>query len=346
MLSQTSKPIAERTSATEPLLRLKGVEVGMAGGPALLRGIGFTARRGEMTALVGESGCGKSLTALTILGLLPPGLEVRGGRIELDGAGDLLALDAKGWRGIRGARIAMIFQDPTTALNPVLSIGFQIAEVLRRHHAVGRRAARRRAEELLERVAMPDARRRLASYPHELSGGQRQRAMIALALAADPVLLLADEPTTALDVTIQAQILELLDELRRDLGLAIVHITHDLGLVAQTADRVVVLYAGEVVEEAPVSSLFRAPGHPYTRALLCAVPVLTDGGASVEEIPGRIPEPGSLPAGCVYHPRCSEVMAACRKEIPASWPAGDAEQRARCFLYRPAADGLRRETSP
>ena len=244
----------------------------------VVRGASLSVGRGEVVGLVGESGSGKTLTALAVLGLVPPPGRVTAGAIRLSeeggGAADLLALPPGALRRVRGARIAIVFQEPATAFNPVYSIGFQIAEAARAHRRISRGEARREAARLLDRVAFPEARRRLDDYPHQLSGGQRQRAMIAMALAGRPDLLLADEPTTALDVTLQAQILELLDELRRDLGLAVLLITHDLGVVAETCDRVVVMREGRVVETAEVEELFRAPAHPYTRDLLAALPRL------------------------------------------------------------------------
>ena len=270
-----------------PLLDVRGLEVsfpargegrGAAVWTPVVRGVSLAVGRGEVVGLVGESGSGKSLTALAVLGLVPPPGRVTRGEVLLEGSGDLLALDERALRRVRGGRIAMVFQEPATAFNPVYTIGFQIAEAVRAqardHRRISRREARAEAVRLLERVAVPDARRRLDSYPHQLSGGQRQRAMIAMALAGRPDLLLADEPTTALDVTLQAQILDLLEELRRDLGLAVLLITHDLGVVAESCDRVVVMNAGRVVETAGVEDLFRAPAHPYTRELLAALPRL------------------------------------------------------------------------
>jgi len=267
-----------------PLLEVQDLEVSfpIAGDwTPVVRGVSLAVARGEIVGLVGESGSGKTLTALAVLGLLPPPARVTGGRLLLApriGTGvepiDLVALPERELRRVRGARIGMVYQEPATALDPVYTIGFQIAEAVRAHQRTSRRAARDEAARLLDRVALPDARRRLGDYPHQLSGGQRQRAMIAMALAGAPDLLLADEPTTALDVTLQAQILELLEDLQADLGLSVLLITHDLGVVAETCDRVVVMRAGRVVEEAPVEELFRAPAHPYTRELLAAVPRL------------------------------------------------------------------------
>jgi len=270
----------ERDPGRVPLLEVRDLEVSfpIAGEwTPVVRGVSLAVGHGELVGLVGESGSGKSLTALSVLGLVPPPGRVTGGRVllrEPEDPIDLLALPPGEMRQVRGGRIGMVFQEPATAFDPVYTIGFQIAEAVRAHRRMSRRAAREEAVRLLDRVALPDARRRLGDYPHQLSGGQRQRAMIAMALAGAPDLLLADEPTTALDVTLQAQILELLEELCADLGLAVLLITHDLGVVAQTCDRVVVMRDGRVVEEAEVGALFRAPAHPYTRELLAALPRL------------------------------------------------------------------------
>ena len=318
------------------LLEVRELTVSFSQDPApvrVLRKVDLAVSRAEFVGLVGESGCGKSLTALSILGLLPPGAEIESGSILLHGE-DLLAMSDSEMRSVRGARIALVFQEPMTALNPVFTVGFQIAEAVRAHRDIERAAARREAERLLDLVAMPDAARRLDDYPHQLSGGQRQRALIAMALAAEPELLIADEPTTALDMTIQAQILELLESLRRELDLAVLLITHDLGVVAETCDRVVVMYAGQIVEEAEVASLFAAPAHPYTRGLLAAVPRLaqTTAGQPLATIPGQPPDPSRLPAGCAFHPRCAEVLARCDSELPPVYTVGS-QHEARCFLH-------------
>ncbi|HXO20296.1 MAG TPA: ABC transporter ATP-binding protein [Thermoanaerobaculia bacterium] len=266
------------------LLTVDGLEVafpGPPGGPPwvpVVRGVSFAVGRGEIVGLVGESGSGKTLTALAILRLVPPLGRIRAGRVLLGGE-DLLALPERELRRVRGARIGLVFQEPGAALDPVYTVGFQIAEALRAHRRLSRRAARAEAADLLERVAMPDPGRRLGDYPHQLSGGQRQRVMIAIALACAPELLIADEPTTALDVTIQAQILELLERLRAELGLSVLLITHDLAVVAETCDRALVMSAGELVEEAPMADLFARPAHPYTRALLSFLPALPPAGA-------------------------------------------------------------------
>jgi oligopeptide/dipeptide ABC transporter ATP-binding protein len=271
---------------------------------------------GGVTALVGESGCGKSVTARAIMRLLPmPPVRIPRGRIRFEGR-DLLALPERAMRAVRGDRIAMVFQEPMTSLNPAWSIGFQIDEAMRLHTRLDRKARRARAVELLRRVGIGGAERRLDQFPHELSGGLRQRAMIAMALACDPDLLIADEPTTALDVTVQAQILELLRELRRDLGMALLLITHDLGVVAETADEVLVMYAGTLVERAPVATLFRAPRHPYTAGLMAAVPRLGTRPGRLTAIPGTVPPPGRRPAGCPFAERCPRVSSRCTAERP------------------------------
>ncbi len=307
------------------------------GPAAVVRGLSFEIASGEFVGLVGESGSGKTMTALALLRLVPEPGRIESGRIQLGGR-DLMALSEREMSRIRGARIGMIFQEPMSALNPVFTIGFQICEAIRAHSNPTRRQARREAERLLEMVSMPESRRRLEDYPHQLSGGQCQRVMIAIALASKPDLLLADEPTTALDVTVQAQILELLEQLRQDLGLAVLLITHDLSVVAETCDRVVVMYAGDGVEEANVHDLFGAPAHPYTRGLLSALPRIGEssggelGGARLTAIPGQVPEVSNRPAGCSFHPRCGDVMARCRNQEPAEYAVSDSH-RVRCFLY-------------
>ncbi len=304
---------------------------------AVVRDVSFAVGRREIVGLVGESGSGKTLTALSLLRLVPPPGRIAAGRVLLEGE-DLLTLPEARLRRVRGARIAMVFQEPATALNPVYSIGFQIAEAVRAHRRLSRRAAREEAARLLDLVALPAARRRLADYPHQLSGGQRQRVMIAMALAAGPDLLLADEPTTALDVTVQAQILELLERLRAELGLSVLLITHDLAVVAETCERVIVMYCGEVVEEAAVEELFAAPAHPYTRALLAALPRLGVPAARgrLPAIPGQVADPAARPAGCAFHPRCPEAFAACSRREPPLFALGDG-RAARCLLHDPTA---------
>ena len=286
-------------------------------------GVGFSLRPAETLAIVGESGCGKSVTALSLMRLVPdPPGRIVGGRVELAGV-DLLSLKEEAMRRVRGKDISMIFQEPMTSLNPVISIGRQIAEVFLLHEALDRSAAWRKAIEMLRLVRIPEPELRAHEYPHQLSGGMRQRAMIAMALACNPKVLIADEPTTALDVTIQAQILDLIIELQRTLGTAVILITHDLGVVAETAQRVIVMYAGRKVEEARVDELFAHPLHPYTRGLMASVPRLAlmrgageraDG--RLAEIPGMVPSLAELPAGCVFAPRCAFAQERCRREYP------------------------------
>jgi oligopeptide/dipeptide ABC transporter ATP-binding protein len=283
-------------------------------------GVSFYIDKGELLGLVGESGCGKSITALSIMRLIAPPGKIVGGEISFDGR-NLLKLSDSEMRAIRGNDIAMIFQDPMTSLNPVFTVGEQIAEALRLHRKLSRKAARAGAIEAMREVSIPDPSRRINDYPHQLSGGMRQRVMIAMALACDPKLLIADEPTTALDVTIQAQILELLNELRKNRELAVLLITHDLGVVAEVADRVAVMYTGRIVEESPVEELFARPRHPYTEGLLRSVPKLTAATAAkaerLETIEGTVPSPTDLPPGCHFAPRCPYRMPRCTaEEIP------------------------------
>jgi peptide/nickel transport system ATP-binding protein len=286
-------------------------------------GVSFHVEEGETLAIVGESGCGKSVTAMSILRLIPEPPGRIAGAIRLEGR-DLLTLDDRAMRDIRGNDISMIFQEPMTSLNPVLSIGRQLGETLRLHQGLDSGAAQRRAVETLTLVGIAEPMRRLAEYPHQMSGGMRQRVMIAMALACNPKLLIADEPTTALDVTIQAQILDLMAELKRRVGAAIVLITHDLGVVAEVAERVMVMYAGRKVEEAPVAALFRTPRHPYTQGLLGAVPKLGSSlvGADTRlaEIPGSVPSLKQRIAGCVFAGRCPRVTELCRQVAPALEP--------------------------
>ncbi len=293
--------------------------------------VSFDLRPGELLGVVGESGSGKSVTMMSLIGLLPsPPAEVRSGQALLDGR-DLLGMTPEELRKVRGARVGFIFQDPMTSLNPVFTVGFQLTEPLRTHMGMTRPEARRRAAELLELVGISDAERRLDDYPHQFSGGMRQRVMIAMALACDPEVLIADEPTTALDVTIQAQILELVKELRHKLGMAIVWITHDLGVIAGIADRVMVMYAGQVVEQAPVKELFTNPQHPYTRALLQTVPSVR--GRRVEKlrvIRGQPPVLGAPPAACPFRPRCDHALARCARENPQRIALGSGHDVA-CF---------------
>jgi peptide/nickel transport system ATP-binding protein len=283
-----------------------------------------------MLALVGESGCGKSLTSLALLRLVPsPGRIEEGSTIRL-GDTDVLALEGDALRRIRGRRIGMIFQDPMTSLNPVFTVGDQIAEGVRAHFAVSRAEARQRALTLLQEVGIPDPATRLEAYPHQLSGGMRQRVMIAIALSAEPEILVADEPTTALDVTVQAQILEVLDRLRVSHGMAVLLITHDLGIVAGRADRVAVMYAGQIVEEAPTEQLFARPSHPYTQGLFASVPRITGPVQRLSPIGGTVPAPGAWPSGCRFRPRCPKAFAK-SETMPPLLTVGP-EHRMRCWL--------------
>jgi oligopeptide/dipeptide ABC transporter ATP-binding protein len=279
-------------------------------------GVSFTVDRGEVLGLVGESGCGKSMTALCLMRLVPPPGRISAGRVVFGGT-DLLTLPERAMRRVRGARIGMIFQEPMTALNPVLTAGFQIAEAIRVHRAVSAREASRRAIELLAEVGIPEPAARANDYPHQLSGGMRQRVMIAMAIACEPELLIADEPTTALDVTIQAEILDLLRGLRERHGMALILITHDLGVVAEQADRVAIMYAGRIVEEASTRELFAHPLHPYTRLLLGSMPTLGVHRDRLETIPGSVPDITRRPSGCSFRDRCPLATAECAIEPPA-----------------------------
>jgi len=295
--------------------------------------VSFSLEPGEVLGIVGESGSGKSVTALTIMGLLPqPPARVAAGYVRFEGE-VLTAMSESRLRRIRGPGMAMVFQEPMTSLNPIFSIGDQITETLAAHERGSARSRRGRAVELLDRVGIPSAAARLGDYPHQLSGGQRQRVMIAIALACRPRLLIADEPTTALDVTIQAQILDLLLDLRDEFGMAIIVITHNMGVIAETADRVLVMYAGRIVEQAPVARLFDAPMHPYTRGLLACVPTLADDRDRLTAIAGTLPDPRRRPSGCRYAPRCPHVIAACEAALP-PLATYDVEHQAACIRVR------------
>ena len=278
--------------------------------------VSFSLKEGEILGIVGESGSGKSVTALTIMGLLPqPPARIAAGKVMFQGQ-DLTKLSAREMQRIRGPGIAMIFQEPMTSLNPVFSIGDQIMETIRAHENLPAAALRKRAIDMLDKVGIPSAARRLDDYPHQMSGGQRQRVMIAIALACNPKLLIADEPTTALDVTIQAQILDLLMDLRDEFRMAIMVITHNMGVIAETADRVLVMYAGRVIEEAPVARVFDHPVHPYTRGLLECVPSITEDRARLIAIPGTLPDPARRPPGCRYSVRCRYAQPSCSEALP------------------------------
>jgi oligopeptide/dipeptide ABC transporter ATP-binding protein len=299
-------------------------------------GVSFSLDRGKTLALVGESGCGKSLTSLALLRLVPaPGRIEEGSAIRL-GDTDVLTLEGEALRRIRGRRIGMIFQDPMTSLNPVFTVGDQIAEGVRAHFDVSKAEARQRALKLLQEVGIPDPAARLDAYPHQLSGGMRQRVMIAIALSAEPEILVADEPTTALDVTVQAQILEVLDRLRDSHGMAVLLITHDLGIVAGRADRVAVMYAGQIVEEAPTDRLFARPSHPYTQGLFASVPRITGPVERLSPIGGSVPPPGAWPSGCRFRPRCPKAFDK-SETMPPLLPLGPGH-RMRCWLAEEGAD--------
>ena len=345
--SLTNTMTASMTATTiAPVLEVRNLttEFSVPGGVArAVDDMSFSIAPGETLCIVGESGSGKSVTALSIMQLLnTPPAAIRSGQVLMDGR-DLLALSQSQMNQVRGNQLSMIFQEPMSSLNPVLTIGYQIAEVLRRHQGLSRSAAAAQAVELLTLVRIPEPARRAGEYPHQMSGGMRQRVMIAMALACRPRLLIADEPTTALDVTIQAQVLELIRDLQLRLGTAVLLITHDLGVVAETADRVIVMYAGRKVEEAPVRSLFAAPRHPYTRGLLRSMPRLGASAAAptterLVEIPGMVPALHALPPGCAFAPRCPLVQDVCRRQAPAYEPFG-AGQWAACWQAG-AADGV------
>jgi len=331
--------------ATPPLLSVRDLSTWFhTGGHEVARavdGVSFDVMPNETVGLVGESGCGKSVTSLSILRLIErPGRIEPGSRIEFEGR-DLLSLDDRSIRAIRGNRISMIFQEPMTSLNPVFTVGDQIAEVVRVHGPASRREAWERAVDMLQQVGVPAPAERAREYPHQLSGGLRQRAMIAMALMMHPALLIADEPTTALDVTIQAQILELLAALQARVGMSILLITHDLGVIAEAASRVLVMYAGQIVEEAPVRRLFASAHHPYTEGLLTAMPRLGDRRERLTVIPGSVPSPAEWPAGCRFHDRCAYAWERCRVEAPPLYRIGTGHV-SRCHLAeephrRPAA---------
>ena len=298
--------------------------------------VSFDVDAGEILAIVGESGSGKSVTSLSVMGLLAEPGHVAGGSMEFEGK-DLVHLSERDYRALRGNDMAMIFQEPMTSLNPVYRIGNQIVEAIRTHEKVGKKEARERAIDLLRKVGIPSPEKRIDDYPHQMSGGMRQRVMIAMALSCNPKLLIADEPTTALDVTIQAQILDLLRRLRDDTGMAVLLITHDLGVVSETADRVVVMYCGQVVEEAEVRTLFDHPMHPYTLGLLKSIPRLEDDDSKrLYMIKGMVPNPLEMPPGCHFSDRCDSCMDICREKIPNLVDIDG--HKVRCFLYE-NADG-------
>jgi dipeptide transport system ATP-binding protein len=339
-----------------PLLEIENLSVRFpAAGGAVMRavdGVSLRLNEGEVLGIVGESGSGKSVTMLALMGLVGFPGEVRADRLAFDGH-DMLTMPARERRRLTGAQVAMIFQEPTTSLNPSFTVGFQLAETLRLHEGMGRKAARKRAIELLEQVGIPAPESRLASYPHQMSGGMNQRVMIAMAIACNPRLLIADEPTTALDVTVQAQILDLLLTLQRERGMALVLITHNMGVVAQTAQRIAIMYAGQIMEEGPTGPLLADPQHPYTAALLAAIPERSTGGV-LATIPGMVPGLYDRPRGCLFSPRCTFATQHSRDARPdlrawrdglirCHYPLGDPSRDAAIAADGPA--GIRAEAS-
>ncbi|MGV3487345.1 MAG: ABC transporter ATP-binding protein [Tuberibacillus sp.] len=318
----------------EPILQVQGLRTAFFtdnGQVPAVDGIDFYIREGEILGIVGESGCGKSVTSLSIMGLVSEPGKIVDGNILFNGE-DITNAPERKMRALRGNDIAMIFQEPMTSLNPVFTIGNQLTEAIRIHRKSSKREARERAVELLKLVGLPRAKELLGNYPHQLSGGMRQRVMIAMAMACDPKVLIADEPTTALDVTIQKQILNLMKKLNRETGTAIVLITHDLGVVAQMCERVIVMYAGKIVEEGSVKDIFNHPSHPYTKGLLASVPDMRDAKPRLYSIPGNVPKPGSITKGCLFAPRCEFVMDHCKVALPGLIPMEEGH-RVRCFLH-------------
>jgi oligopeptide/dipeptide ABC transporter ATP-binding protein len=336
------------TGTTQPgtpaadLLEVDGLSVEFRTGGGVVRvvdGVSLRVGEGETVAVLGESGSGKSVSSLAVLGLLPrPAGRIVAGSIRFRGT-ELTTLGDRELRELRGERMAMVFQDPQTALNPVMTVGAQIGEAARRRRGLSRRAARKKAIEMMRLVRIPDAERRVDDYPHQFSGGMRQRVVIAMALALDPDLVIADEPTTALDVTVQQQIMSLLRDLQRSRGVGLVLISHDLGVVAGAADRVVVMYGGRVVESGPLRPVYDHPAHPYTVGLMRSVPE-TDGDEPLVPIPGSPPSPGRLPAGCAFHPRCPMATDRCRTEVPALSPVGDDRASACHYAEEVQRDGV------
>jgi oligopeptide/dipeptide ABC transporter ATP-binding protein len=317
------------------LLSVRGLKTYFAtddGDARAVDGVSFDVGEGRTVALVGESGCGKSVTALSILRLVPnPPGRIVDGAVWMDGT-DLLKVPESAMRAIRGNRISMIFQEPMTSLNPVFRVGKQIEAVIRLHRRTSPHDARAQVIQLLDKVGIPSPEERIDDYPHQLSGGMRQRVMIAMALACKPRLLIADEPTTALDVTIQAQILDLLRALQSETGMSVLLITHDLGIVAETAERVAIMYAGQIVEEAATEALFAEPKHPYTRGLFASLPTLDGARKRLQTIPGQVPAATRFPDGCRFHPRCAYCMEICKTRMPDDFVVGT-DHRAACWLY-------------
>ncbi|RXT05815.1 ABC transporter ATP-binding protein [Ammoniphilus sp. CFH 90114] len=321
---------------TDKLLEIKGLRTHFfsdSGEIPAVDGIDLYVRRGEVLGVVGESGCGKSVTSLSVMRLVPnPPGKIVGGTMSFKGE-DLVSASEKRMRKIRGNEIAMIFQEPMTSLNPVYTIGDQIGETVRLHRNLSKKEAKQHAIDMLRKVGIPRPEQIVDEYPHQLSGGMRQRVMIAMAMSCDPELLIADEPTTALDVTIQAQILDLMRNLNKETGAAIMMITHDLGVVAEMCDRVVVMYAGKVVEEGDVRTIFKNPQHPYTKGLIQSVPRMDDNKDRLYSIPGNVPTPGSMPKGCRFAPRCESIIDRCKEEMP-ELVSLEAGHKCRCWLQQ------------
>ncbi|MFC4032646.1 ABC transporter ATP-binding protein [Streptomyces polygonati] len=337
-MSQDTSPVPAGAGpvAGGPLLDVRGLRVEFRtrdGVARAVNGVDYSVEAGQTLAVLGESGSGKSVTAQAVMGILdsPPGF-VTGGQVLFDGQ-DLLTMPAERRRRIRGARMAMIFQDALSSLNPVLSVGDQLGEMYRVHRGASRKEARAKAVELMERVRIPAARERVRQYPHQFSGGMRQRVMIAMAISLEPELIIADEPTTALDVTVQAQVMELLAELQREFRMGLILITHDLGVVADVADKIAVMYAGRIVENAPVRDIYRAPAHPYTKGLLRSIPRLDQKGSELYAIKGLPPNLLHIPPGCAFHPRCPIARPVCRTEVPPLY-AVDEKRTSACHFWR------------
>ena len=328
------------------VLRVQDLRVGFGSGENavdIVKGVSLGVQAGRTLAIVGESGSGKSMTALSILGLLPKDGKITGGTVELESTGgtilDLTTLSDRQWQGVRSERISMVFQDPLSALNPCFTIGFQLREIFRSHRGMKRKQAHAKGIELLNEVGIPDAAKRIDSFPHEFSGGMRQRVMIAMALALEPAFIIADEPTTALDVTVQAQILRLLRRRQKERGLGLILISHDLGVVARCADDIAVMYAGRIVETGTIEQIFTGPAHPYTRGLMEAIPDSNESGRLVA-IDGQPPDLAKLPAGCSFHPRCPFAQDVCRVERPLLRELGDRRASACYFAERVLADDV------
>jgi oligopeptide transport system ATP-binding protein len=333
----------KKPAAGAPLLEVNDLHVEFRtreGVARAVNGVSYSVRGGQTLAVLGESGSGKSVTAQAIMGILdtPPGY-ITAGSVRFRGE-DVLKLPEDKRRALRGGSIAMIFQDALSALNPVFSVGWQIGEMFRVHQGMSRRDAKQRAVELMDRVRIPSAKQRVNDYPHQFSGGMRQRVMIAMSIALNPQVLIADEPTTALDVTVQAQVMDLLADLQRESGMGLILITHDLGVVADVADRIAVMYAGRIVEEADAADLYRNPAHPYTKGLLASIPRLDDKGRAISVIGGLPPTLTRLPSGCAFHPRCSYVQDICLTKVPALAKFGRNRASA-CHFWKQVADGDR-----